>query len=115
MKIAEEIIGDVVILHLNGKFVYEEDITVLRGVLYKYVESGKRKVVLDLAKVERISSRGYGALIATKTTMINCNGEVKLANLSEKIWELIIVMGLTKTFEIYDSVEEAVDSFRDKS
>ena len=112
MKIAEEIIGDVVILHLNGKFVYEEDITVLRGVLYKYVESGKRKVVLDL---ERISSRGYGALIATKTTMINCNGEVKLANLSEKIWELIIVMGLTKTFEIYDSVEEAVDSFRDKS
>ncbi len=112
MKIAEEIIGDVVILHLNGKILVAEDATILRGALYKYVESGKRKTVLDFAKVNRIGSLGIGALAAAKTTMINCDGVIKLANLTEKIKELLIIVRLIKLFEIYDSVEEAVDSFK---
>lgn len=115
MKIAEEIIGDVVILHLDGKILINEDSTILRGALQKYVDSGKRKVVLDLAKVAKIGSLGIGALAAAKTTMVNCGGEVKLANLSEKIKELLIIVHLIKMFKIYDSVEEAVESFKNKS
>ena len=113
MKISEEIVGDVVIFQLNCRIGTAESLSLLRDTLHKYVELGKRKIILDLTKAELYGNLGLGALVLTRKTMSDCGGEVKLANLSEKIKEIMVITQLVKAFEIYDSVEEAVDSFKD--
>ena len=65
----------------------------------------------DLAKVDWMNSTGLGILISGLTTLRNNGGELKLANVTEKIQSLLTITKLITVFENFDSVEEAVGSF----
>lgn len=40
------------------------------------------------------------------------SGNLKLVNLTKKIQEIIVITKLALVFEVYDSVKEALDSFK---
>jgi len=44
--------------------------------------------------------------------MRNSGGELKLSNVTEKIQSLLTITKLITVFETYDSLEEAVQSFK---
>jgi anti-sigma B factor antagonist len=75
------------------------------------IGQNRKKIVLDLSKVDWINSRGLGILISGLTTMRNNDGELKLAAIAEKVKSLLILTRLITAFEDYDTVEEAVRSF----
>jgi anti-sigma B factor antagonist len=111
MKISEYVIGDVSVVHLKGGIMGGTDFTKFHDRLREYVKVGKRRVVLDLAGVDWIDSRSIGSLVAARTTMINCKGALKLANITERIERLLTISQLMRLFDVYDSVDEAVKSF----
>jgi len=51
-------------------------------------------------------------LISGLTTIRNNNGELKLANLTKKVQSLLTITKLVSVFEAYDSLDEAIDSFK---
>ncbi len=87
------------------------DATLLNDKLYELIETGKTNVVADLEKVNWMNSSGLGILIGGLTTMRNNGGDLKLANITERIQSLLMITKLLTVFETLDSVEKAVESF----
>jgi len=112
MKISDEIKGDVAIIHLEGKVMGGPDATMFHGKLHELVNSGKKKVVVDLGKVEWMSSVGLGMLISALTTMKNNSGELRLSNVTKGIQSLLTITRLVTIFETKDTIEEAIKSFK---
>lgn len=111
MKLTEFNRGDIVILELSGKIMGGPDASLLNDKLHELVEAGTVKVVVDLGKVNWMNSSGLGILIGALTTIKNNKGELKLANVTERIKSLFIITKLITVFESFESVDDAAKSF----
>jgi anti-sigma B factor antagonist len=111
MKLTSREIKDVVVLEPKGKIMGGPDATLLHDQLHEFIDQNKKKVVIDLAKVDWMNSTGLGILISGLTTLRNNGGELKLANVTEKIQSLLTITKLITVFECFNSVEEAIASF----
>ena len=111
MKISDQVKDDAVIISLEGKVMGGPDATMFHGKLHEYTNAGKKKVVVDLAKVEWMSSVGLGMLISALTTMKNNQGDLKLANVTQSIQSLLTITRLVTIFKTYDTVDEAIAAF----
>lgn len=112
MKLSFREVKDVMVLSPKGKIMGGPDATQMHDQLHEFINQGKKKVVIDLAKVDWMNSTGLGILISGLTTMRNSSGELKLANVTEKIQSLLTITKLITVFDCYDSVQEAAESFR---
>jgi anti-sigma B factor antagonist len=112
MKLSDRLEGDVVILEPKGKIMGGPDASLLHDKLYEYIEQDRKKVIIDLGKVDWMNSTGLGILISGYTTLRNHEGQLKLVNVTEKIHSLLTITKLVTVFEAYDSVEEAMRSFK---
>ncbi len=111
MKLFERQENEVTVLELKGNIMGEQDGVVFYDKLQDLIQQNRKKVVLDLSKVDWINSRGLGMLISALTTMRNHDGKLKLAMVAEKVKSLLTLTRLITAFEEYDTVEKAVASF----
>jgi anti-sigma B factor antagonist len=112
MNLKEKDINGIVVLELSGKVMGGPDANLLSEKLHELVDKKKTKVVADLGKVSWMNSSGLGILIGGLTTMRNNNGDLKLINVTERIKSLLIITKLITIFETFESLDEAVDSFK---
>jgi len=112
MKLSTREIDEVVILEPKGKIMGGPDASLLHDKLHEYLEQNKKRVVIDLAKVDWMNSTGLGILISSYTTLRNNEGELKLANVTDKIKSLLTITKLVTVFDAYDSIDDAVKSFK---
>lgn len=112
MNIKESIHGDVAVVALKGNLMGEPDTTDVRQKVYSLLEDDVKKIVLDLGKVKWINSSGLGALIAAMTSVKNKGGELRLANVTEKVESVFMITQLIKVFKTYETVDRAVASFK---
>lgn len=111
MQINEERQGDVAILTLKGKLMGGPETQAVHEKVKDLADNKVLKVVIDLAKVKWMNSSGLGAVMGSMTTLKNAGGELKLANVTEKVKSLFIITKLITLFDTHDSVEDAVGSF----
>lgn len=112
MKMQEKEIDGVVVLELSGKIMGGPDAALLNDKLHELIEAGKTNVVADLEKVNWMNSSGLGILIGGLTTMRNNKGDLRLANITERIQSLLMITKLLTVFETFDTLEKAVESFK---
>lgn len=80
-------------------------------------EEGRYRIVLDLAKLEYVSSPGLRVLIEARKRARDWKitdlegGDIRIANLPPKIKEVFDLTGFTSLFELYGSTIDAVGSF----
>jgi anti-sigma B factor antagonist len=111
MKLAARVENGVMVLKVKGKIMGAPDEELFRSKLSELAQQNKRQVVVDLAGLEWINSKGVGILISGLTTMRNNDGELKLACVSKKVKSLLELTRIITLFEDYETVEEAVKSF----
>lgn len=102
-----------VVITLKGNVMGGPDGQKLRDTLHELKEQGKRNVVADLGKVKFMNSSGLGMLISALTTMRNAGGDLRLANVADRIQSLLVITRLITVFRHFESVEEAVQSYED--
>ncbi len=112
MRLTDREQDGVVVLEPKGKIMGGPDASLLHDKLYEFIEKDKKQVVIDLSKVDWMNSTGLGILISGYTTLRNTEGELKLANVTDKIQSLLTITKLVTVFEAYDTVDEAVKSFK---
>ncbi len=112
MKVEEKKHGDVVVLMVKGNLTSEPETIQFRDAIYSLIEKNERKVVVDIGKIEHISSIGLGAIIAALMSLKNKEGELRIANPTEKTGPLFMVTKLVKVLKLYESVDRAVSSFK---
>jgi anti-sigma B factor antagonist len=111
LKLIVRTIDDIVIVDCNGRIIFGEESADLRDTV-KMVISQSKRVVLNLSGVTYIDSGGLGTLVALYTTARNNGGAIKLANLTQRVGDLLQVTKLVTIFDVYNSEEEAIESFR---
>ncbi|MFQ5674996.1 MAG: STAS domain-containing protein [bacterium] len=111
MKMIEKEQDSAVILELSGKIMGGPDATLLNDKLHELIEAGKTKIVADLGGVNWMNSSGLGILIGGLTTMRNNGGDLKLANITDRIQSLLMITKLLTVFETFETVEKAIESF----
>lgn len=77
----------------------------------KEVVSRKNNVVLEMSEVDYISSAGLRAMIALLRECKKHKGDVRLANPSDRVTEVLALAGLDSLFEVYETEAAAVGSF----
>ncbi|MCG8608785.1 STAS domain-containing protein [bacterium] len=111
MQIKETMHSEVAVLALKGKLMGGPETTAIHDKVKELVDNEVNKIVIDLAKVKWMNSSGLGALMGSLTTAKNSGGNVKLANVTEKVKSLFMITKLVTIFETFDGVEEAVNSY----
>ena len=111
MHIKEKIEGDVAILSLSGKMMGGPETQELQTHVRGLLNDKLNKVVVDLAKVKWMNSSGLGALMGSLTSMRNADGDLRIANVTEKVKSLLMITQLMTIFKTYESVDRAVASY----
>jgi len=99
------------ILHLSGEFdtyychLLEEEIS---GVQ----KAGVNNVVLNLRMVKFINSTALGAIIKASKSLAGQGGKLLIARPSAFCRDIIEKVGLDRVVRVFDTDEEAVESFR---
>lgn len=110
MEITEKTVNDVEIVFLNGRLdAYNSNL--VEKKFYEVIDSGKLKMVADLSGVEYISSSGLRVMLSSLKKLNQLEGTLKLASLQPYVLEVFEIAGFTQLFEIYDSEDEAINSF----
>jgi len=111
MKISEEIRDNIAIIHLEGKVMGGPDAAKFHEKIHNFIESGKKNVIVNLARVEWMSSVGLGMLISALTAIKNGEGQLRLANITDNIESLLTITRLVTIFETHDTLDDALKSF----
>jgi anti-sigma B factor antagonist len=111
LKLSVRTLNDgIVVVDCAGRIVFGEETSELRDRVRGLISADSR-IVLNLREVTYIDSGGLGTLVALYTTARNNGASVKLANLTKRVGDLLQVTKLLTVFEVYDTEQEAVQSF----
>ena len=99
------------ILDLKGRLAFGEEDLTLRKEITTLVSAGKLRLVLDLGKVADIDTTGLGTLLFALAKLRKTGGGLALANLRPAHMELLVIARMETVFEVFHSVQEAINSF----
>jgi len=111
LKLDTRMVDGIAVVNCAGRIVFGEESASLRDTV-KGLAKEHNRIVLNLSGVTYIDSGGLGTLVALYTTAHNSGGAIKLANLTQRVGDLLQVTKLLTVFDVYDSEEKALDSFR---
>jgi anti-anti-sigma factor len=111
MKIQSYTKDGIVVLEPEGRIIPGKDVGELDERLYSLLESGQKKVIIDLHKTAWFGSSGITLLLHYNCKFREIGGHLKLANLTKNIQKIIAITKLAIEFEIYDTLEVALNSF----
>lgn len=84
----------------------------LDQALLKIIQDGRYRIVVDMSETDFMSSAGLRALLSALKQVRRFNrGDVRLANMPDKIKKAFDLAGLLEVFKVYDSSVDAVGSF----
>jgi anti-sigma B factor antagonist len=110
LDIQESTREDIVVLALKGRLTVGEASSV-REKVQQLAAAGQLKVVLDLTNVDYIDSTGLGAMVICLTSLKKQGGALKLVNPNKRNVELLLLTQLHTVFEVFNEVQDAVNSF----
>ena len=111
MKINSYVKRDVVILEPVGKLLPGSAVGKLDDKLYSLIGKKRNRVIIDLGKTTQVGSSGISILLHHHMKFKEIGGSLKLANLTKNIQQIIAITRLSLVFDVFDSLEEALDSF----
>jgi anti-sigma B factor antagonist len=110
MNIHERMINDITVLDLDGNLAREENAQFRKRVKV-VIDAGARKLILNLANVQHMDSRGLGELISCYKAIKEVGGCAKLLSPNHRLQNLLVITKLITLFEMLDSESAALASF----
>jgi len=111
LYINERRIEDVTVLDLKGRIRNTGRTRGLHNSIRCLVEEGTIRILLNLSQVTHIDPSGLDELVASRVTVSNKSGEIKLLHLTEQMREEITTANLSALFDIYNNEYDAIASF----
>jgi anti-sigma B factor antagonist len=102
----------VTVLECTGRIVFGDETAALREQVKGLIAAGKKQIVLNLGGISYIDSGGLGTLVGLYTTAQSGGSSIKLANLTQRVGDLLQVTKLLTVFDVYDKEEDAIQAFR---
>jgi anti-sigma B factor antagonist len=110
MNLQTETRGDVKIVRVKEERLVYSMLGSFFTEVSKLIESGARKVVLDLSAVAYVDSASVGCLMDIYRTMAEKSGVIRLLGLQERVETMVSMTGLHNFMELYRDETAAVES-----
>ena len=107
MELPEERVGEAIVLEARGRI----DSTTAKEFgdrMLAIIESGCRRLVVDLKNLAYISSAGFRALLLAAKKADDTSSQLVLCGISGKIRQLFEIGGFTDLFRIHTSREDGL-------
>ena len=112
MQIEEKMAGDIAVIKITGDITLNQGGDVLlKDKIQSLLQQGRTKLVLDLGGVSYVDSAGLGQLVQIHATTKAKGGSLRIANVTKRLKDLLVVTKLVTVFDSYDSEAEALASF----
>jgi anti-sigma B factor antagonist len=83
----------------------------LKAALEAALRAGYNQVVVDLHDVEYMSSAGLRELVSALKQANRQDGDLRLANPSDRVMEVLELAGLNTIFQVFPTRADAIGSF----
>jgi anti-sigma B factor antagonist len=110
LKLTTRTQDGVTVILCNGRIVFGEESSQLRDEVKNLLAQSK-KIVLNLGGISYIDSGGLGVLVALYTSARSSGADIKLANLTQRVGDILQITKLSTIFEVYDGEQKAITSF----
>jgi len=106
--------GDVTIVQFVDRNILEEaSIQQIGEEIATIIDNATSpKLLLNFENVEHLSSAALGTLITINNKVRQKGGQLRLSNIDSNIYEVFVITKLNKLFQIHDSNEKALASFK---
>ncbi|HVA64477.1 MAG TPA: STAS domain-containing protein [Terriglobales bacterium] len=112
LKLTTRNLDGVTVVEANGRIILGQETNDLRESLKGLLANGATKIVINLANVDFIDSSGLGALVGLYSTANSRGANIRLAAITKRFHELLMITKLLTVFDVYDDEAAAVASFR---
>lgn len=100
------------LIEAKGSLVGGEETTEVRQAVAGFVEREYDKLIIDLSKVTYLNSTAIGVLVSAYTTYSRKGWKIKLCGVNKNINNIFVITKLTLVFDVYETVNEAVKTFK---
>ena len=102
---------DVVVVEVDGEFA-ERAIEEFNGIIATLLDDGKVHVVLNLKRAPWTSLKALKWLVEYLRKLRQNDGDLKLAGMNPYLANLLELTGTLNLFDVYPSVDDALESYR---
>ncbi len=110
MNITQRVEGDVTVFLPEGR-VDTQAATEMDQALQAAMSAGNPNMVVDMSRVDYISSAGLRALAAAQVRSKAEGGDMKLAALNARVTRVFRIIGFDLLMSIHDTPEAAIAEF----
>jgi anti-sigma B factor antagonist len=110
LHLGTRIVCGITVVECAGRIILGDESASLRQFVRDLLKD-HHQLVLDMGNVAYIDSSGLGALVGLWTSAKKSGGEIKLANLSPAMNDMLQLTKLVTVFQIFDRVEDAAATF----
>jgi anti-sigma B factor antagonist len=103
--------GELSTLHIKG-YLDAHTAPELEGALQSLVDEGRYKIIVNFTELAYISSAGLGVFMGFIEDVRENNGDIKLTNMTPKIYRVFDLLGFPTLYEIFDDEKEAIDKYQ---
>ena len=102
----------VVLLKVNLVRATLKEAEKFKNMLKKDIDSGQKKLVIDLSYCEFIDSTFLGTIVISLKKVTAVGGDIKLVGFQPAVRSMFELTRISKVFETFESTDEAVNSFQ---
>ncbi len=103
-------LSEIVILEVNGS-VDSSTVGHFESKIQELILDKKIKLILNLKKLNYISSAGMGILLYFNRHLKNSNGDLILTHINDKVQEVFEILELPRLLNVMNTVEDAINHF----
>jgi anti-sigma B factor antagonist len=110
-KVTTRELGDAVVVDIAGRIALAEGTGLMRDAIRPLVEQEKKYIIINLAAVDFVDSSGLGELVRTHASVRSHGGQLRLANPSKHVHDLLKMTKLDRVLDIEQDEASALNSF----
>lgn len=110
MDINVEEKNDISVCRITGEITFSTSPD-LRKRLIELIDNDKKKIVVSMKDVGYVDSSGMATMVEVLQKAKGVNGHLVLAEVQDKVQDILEMVKLKDIFDIYGNEEEAINSF----
>lgn len=83
----------------------------LENSLKTLIDQEQHRIIVDCEDLDYIASAGLGVFMAYIEDVRSLGGDIKLANMNSKVYNVFDLLGFPTLYDILNDVEDAIDKF----
>ncbi len=108
--ISKKRVEDVECLYLKG-YLDAHTAPILENTIQDSLNNGNFKIIVNFGELDYISSAGLGVFMVFIEDIRKNGGDIKLANMNEKVFSVFDLLGFPMLFDIHKEENHLISSF----